>query len=157
MTLVDTLILVLAIIMFLAGWRSGFVRSAGSLVALAVSIGVSFYGMTWLHDTFGFSYTANPWSTVSAFLVLSLVANRLAHYFVDILDLVRKVIAIIPFVNTINSLLGALLGLAQTAVLVLVLAYVGVRLVPAGDIRTKILESQAVGQAVNVESGAGIL
>lgn len=157
MPLVDIILLVLAVILAIAGWQAGFVRSAGSLVALAVSIGVSFYGMTWLHDTFGFSYTANPWMTLVAFLMLVVVTNRLAHYFVDILDLVRKAIAIIPFVNTINSLLGALLGLAQTAALILVLAYAAVMFIPTSDARTKILESKAVNQAVNVETTAGIL
>ena len=53
MSIVDILILVFAVIMALAGWRSGFVRSAGSLVALIASVSASFYAMGWLNETYG--------------------------------------------------------------------------------------------------------
>ncbi len=157
MGIVDILILAFAIIMALAGWRSGFVRSAGSLVALIASVVASFYAMGWLHDTYGLSLTNYPWTTIIAFIIISIVANRLARYAVDVLDLVRKIVAIIPFVNLLNSILGAVFGVAQSAVAIAVLAYVAVTLVPVGDIRTSLLSSNAVSYAVDIESGMGIL
>ncbi len=157
MSIVDILILVFAVIMALAGWRSGFVRSAGSLVALIASVSASFYAMDWLNETYGLSLSSYPWTTITVFIVISIVANRFAHYIVDALDLVRKIVAIIPFVNLLNSILGAVFGLAQSAIAIAVLAYVAVTLVPVGDIRTSLLSSSAVSYAVDVESGMGIL
>lgn len=157
MSIVDICLIIFAIIMALAGWRSGFVRSAGSLVALVTSVVASFYAMGWLHDTYGLSLTNYPWATISAFIIISIIANRLACYVVDILDLVRKIIAIIPFVNLLNSILGALFGLAQSVIAIAVLAYVAVSLIPIGDLRTSLLSSSAVSYAVDIESNMGIL
>lgn len=157
MSIIDICLIVFAIIMALAGWRSGFVRSAGSLVALIASVTASFYVMGWMHDTYGLSLTSYPWTTIIAFIIISIIANRLARYVVDVLDLVRKIIAIIPFVNFVNSILGAVFGLAQSVIAIAVLAYVAVTLVPIGDIRTSLLSSSAVGYAVDVESTMGIL
>ena len=157
MGIVDICIIVFVIIMALAGWRSGFVRSFGSLLALIASVVVSFYGMSWLHDSFDLTFADHPWMTIGAFLILSLIASRIAQYIVDILDLVRKIIAIIPFVNLINNILGAAFGVLQSAVAILVLAYVTVTLIPIGDIRTTLLSSTAVSRAVDIESNAGLL
>ena len=157
MGIVDILILIFVVVMALAGWRSGFVRSFGSLLALIASVVASFYAMGWLHDTFGLTFAEHPWITISAFLVLSLIASRLAQYIVDALDLVRKIIAIIPFVNFINNILGAAFGVVQSALAILVLAYVAVTLVPIGDVRTSLLSSIVVGRAVDIESNAGLL
>ena len=157
MGIVDICIIVFVIIMALAGWRSGFVRSFGSLLALIASVVASFYAMGWLHDSFGLIFADHPWITIAAFLIISLAASRLAQYIVDILDLVRKIIAVIPFVNLINNILGAAFGVLQSAVAILVLAYVAVTLVPVGDIRTSLLSSAAVSRAVDIESNAGLL
>lgn len=157
MGIVDILIIVFVIVMALAGWRSGFVRSFGSLLALVASVVVAFWAMDWLRDSFGLTFAEHPWITIGAFLVLSLIASRLAQYIVDALDLVRKIVAIIPFVNFINNVLGALFGILQSAIAILVLAYVAVTLVPVGDVRTSLLSSIIVGRAVDIESNAGLL
>lgn len=157
MGIVDILISIFVIVMALAGWRSGFVRSVGSLLALMVSIAAAFFGMDWLSGTFGLTFAEYPWITIGAFLLLTLIASRIAQYIVEALDLVRKIIAIIPFVNFINNVLGTAFGVAQSAVAILVLAYITVTLVPVGDIRTSLLSSMAVSRAVDIESNAGLL
>ncbi len=157
MSIVDILLVVFAFLMAFAGWRSGFVRSAGSLLALIASIAVSFYAMQWLHDSYGLTFSDHPWVTIVVFCIVALIASRVAGYIVDALDLVRKVVAIIPFVNLVNSILGAVFGLAQTVVAILVLAYIAVTLIPVGDLRTSILSSVAIGRAVDFESSAGLL
>ncbi len=157
MGIVDILIIIFVIVMAFAGWRSGFVRSFGSLVALVASVVASFYAMNWLDEAYGLSFAEHPWITIVAFLILTLIVSRLAQYIVDALDLVRKIIAIIPFVNFINNLLGAAFGVAQSAVAILVLAYVAVTLVPIGDVRISLLSSSVVSRAVDIESNAGLL
>jgi hypothetical protein len=76
---------------------------------------------------------------------------------VELLDLARRVIAIIPFVNTVNSILGALFGALQSMVVILCIAYITVLLLPVGEVRNTILSSVLVGRAVDFETAAGVL
>jgi membrane protein required for colicin V production len=157
MNLVDIVLVVFAVIMAYAGWRSGLVRSLGSLVALIASAVASYYTMNWIHDTFGISLTSNPWLAIISFLVIVLIFSKIAGYIVDVLDLVRKIVAILPFVNFINSALGAIFGLLQSAIVVIVLAYITVMMIPASDIRTSLLSSSIISRAVDAETSVGIL
>lgn len=154
---VDIGLVVFAALLMLSGWRSGFVRAAGSLLAFFVSIGASFYGMNWLHETYDVSFSSHPWLTIGMFFFLVVLANRLAKLVVEALDLIRKVIAIIPFVNTVNSLLGAALGLCQAGVGVLVFAYLVVSFVPVSDFRTLAVSSRIIDRAITFETSIGLL
>lgn len=157
MPVVDIVIIILAILFALHGWRSGFVRSAGSLVAFVASIVGSLYLMGVAHDTFGISFTEHPWLTMIAFLLVLTIANQLAGYLVDTLDMIRKVIAIVPLVNFVNSSLGAIFGLLQVSMLVLVFAYFSVTLVPVGDFRNAVVTSEIISRAITLETNAGLL
>lgn len=157
MNLVDITLIIFAVIMAFAGWRSGLVRSLGSLLALIASAIASYYTMNWIHDTFGISLTSNPWLAIISFLIIALVFSKIAGYIVDVLDLVRKIVAIIPFVNFINSALGAIFGLLQSAIVIIVLAYITVMMIPASDIRTSLLSSSIISRTVDAETSAGLL
>lgn len=157
MNLVDIILIIFAVIMAFAGWRSGLVRSLGSLLALIASAIASYYTMNWIHDTFGISLTSNPWLAIISFLVIVLIFSKIAGYIVDVLDLVRKIVAIIPFVDFVNSILGAIFGLLQSAIVIIVLAYIAVMMIPASDIRTSLLSSSIIGRAVDAETSVGIL
>lgn len=157
MNIVDIVLIIFAIIMAFAGWRSGLVRSLGSLLALIASVVASYYTMNWINDTFGISLTGNPWLAIISFLIIVLIFSKIAGYIVDVLDLVRKIVAIIPFVNFINSTLGAIFGLLQSAIVIIVLAYITVMMIPASDIRTSLLSSSIINRAVDIETSAGLL
>lgn len=157
MNIVDIALIIFAIIMAFAGWRSGLVRSLGSLLALIASVVASYYTMNWINDTFGISLTSNPWLAIISFLIIVLIFSKIAGYIVDVLDLVRKIVAIVPFVNFINSTLGAIFGILQSAIVVIVLAYVAVMMIPASDIRTSLLSSLIISRAVDAETSAGLL
>lgn len=157
MNIVDIVLIIFAVIMAFAGWRSGLVRSLGSLLALIASVVASYYTMNWINDTFGISLTSNPWLAIISFLVIVLIFSKIAGYIVDVLDLVRKIVAIIPFVNFINSTLGAIFGILQSAIVIIVLAYITVMMIPASDVRTALLSSLIINRAVDIETSAGLL
>ncbi len=92
-----------------------------------------------------------------AFLLVLTIANQLAGYLVDTLDMIRKVIAIVPLVNFVNSSLGAIFGLLQVSMLVLVFAYFSVTLVPVGDFRNAVVTSEIISRAITLETNAGLL
>lgn len=157
MNLTDIILIAIAVIFVASGWTSGFVRAAGSLLAFVASVIAAFYAMSWFHDTFGIAFTANPWLTIVAFLVLVIIANKLASYLVDTLDLIRKVAGFLPFVNLLNSVLGAAVGLLQMGTLLIAFVYLVVTLLPVGDWRTAIVSSTIVSRVIDVETSFGVL
>jgi uncharacterized membrane protein required for colicin V production len=157
MHVVDIILFVTAILFAASGWRNGFVRAGGNCVAFITAVIAAYYGMTWLHEAFGVVFTMYPWLTVIAFLLLLIGANRIAKLFVHALDGVRKAIGILPLVNTMNALFGAILGIVYFAAIGMTLVYLVVLLLPAGDLRTTIFSSAAVAQMIDLETRMGLL
>ncbi len=157
MNIVDIILIAIAVVFAAYGWRSGFVRAAGSLVAFVLCIVGSFYVMGWVHDTFGISFATQPWLTIVGFLVVLVVTNKIAGYLVDTLDLIRKAVAILPFVNLVNSTLGAVFGLLQVGSLIVVFSYLVVTIAPPGAFRDAAVASTIVSRTIDVETNAGIL
>ncbi|MFA6018272.1 MAG: CvpA family protein [Patescibacteria group bacterium] len=157
MNIVDILLVIFILAFVTAGWKSGFVRAAGSFVAFILSVIAASYAMGWLHDSYGVSFTTHPWLTIVGFLVLVIIANKLTSLLVEALDLLRKAIAILPFVNLLNSFLGGIFGLLQAGIAVCVFAYIAITLFPSGNIRTSIASSLIVERIITIETGAGIL
>lgn len=148
--IVDVIMIVLALGLVGSGWHYGFVRTLGSLIGLVASIAVAMYGATWIESTFGFSFLANPLAGVAMFLLLALIVSHVAGWLVNLLDLARRVVSIIPFVGLINSLLGAVLGALQAACIVVAIAFMAVTFLSDSPTRTSIIEAQSVGKAVDV-------
>lgn len=157
MNIVDIILVVIALGFVATGWQSGFVRSFGGLIAFILSFVGTFYVMNWVHDTYGISLATNLWITVIGSLIVLIIMSRLAKYLVEALDLIRKAVAIIPFVNTVNSLLGAIFGLLQFGVLLFASTYIFVLLVPGGEVRMQVLSSQAVSWVIDIESDLKLL
>lgn len=155
--IVDACLAVVSILLIYGGYRQGFIRAAGSLLGLVVSIAVGIWGVTWLENITGIELTRNPIVFVFTFLVLSILVSQLLRLVISALDLVRKLLSIIPFVGLLNSLLGTVLGVVQALVFVGLVAYVSFNYFPAGQLRKTFLEARSVSMAVRVEKTAGLL
>lgn len=156
-TYVDILLIVMSFGLLASGWHYGLIRTLGSLIGLVASIVVAIYGATWIEATFGFSFLAHPLSGVVLFLTLALIVSQLAKWIVNLLDLVRRVLSIIPFVGLLNALGGALVGVVQAAFVVIALSFITVKFLPDSPLRSAALESQGVSRAVDVLYSAGLL
>jgi uncharacterized membrane protein required for colicin V production len=155
--IVDVCLAVVSLLLVYGGYRQGFIRAAGSLLGLVISIALGIWGVTWLEQMTGFELTRNPVIFVGTFLVLSVLISQLLRLIVSALDLVRKLLSIIPFVGLINSLLGTVLGVVQAAVFIGLVAYVSSTYFPAGTVRQTFLQAQLVHVAVGIEKTAGLL
>lgn len=155
--IVDVILVVISILLIYGGYRQGFIRAAGSLLGLVISIAIGIWGVTWLEHVTGFELTRNPVVFIFTFLVLSIIVSQILRLIVSALDLVRKLLSIIPFVGLINSVLGAVLGVVQALVFVALVAYVAWTFLPAGKVRATMLASQLVHTAVGAEHAAGLL
>lgn len=155
--IVDVCLAVVSLLLIYGGYRQGFIRAAGSLIGLVISIALGIWGVTWLEQLTGFELTRNPVIFVGTFLLLSVLISQILRLLVSALDLVRKLLSIIPFVGLINSLLGTVLGVVQAAVFIGLVAYVSFTYFPAGNVRQAFLQAQLVRFAVQFEQTAGLL
>ncbi|KKW30464.1 MAG: hypothetical protein UY72_C0012G0009 [Candidatus Uhrbacteria bacterium GW2011_GWD2_52_7] len=156
-TYVDVALIIISFGLVASGWHYGLIRTLGSLIGLVASIVVAMYGATWIEVTFGLSFFAHPLTGVVLFLVLALIVSQLVGWIVNLLDLVRRVLSIIPFVGLLNAIGGALVGALQAAFVVVALAFVTVRFVADSPARSAALESQGMSRAIDVLYGAGLL
>lgn len=154
---IDLGLAIVALLFVIGGYRQGFVRAAGSLVGLVLSIGIGVWGVGWLERITGLNLTASPVLFMVSFIVLSVVVSQLLGFIVSMLDMVRKMISIIPFVGFLNSLLGAIVGALQAGVLIGAVAFVMVSYVPPGVVRSSFLQSEIIKKTNQLIERAGLL
>lgn len=155
--IVDVVLVVISILLIYGGYRQGFIKAAGSLIGLVVSIAIGIWGVTWLERATGFELTRNPMIFIFTFLILSVLVSQILRLIVNALDLVRRLLSIIPFVGLINSLLGTLLGVIQAVVFVALVAYVSVRFIPSSQFRSAMLNAQLIKIATQAERSVGLI
>lgn len=129
MTIFDFILLFVWAGFLFYGLFFGFIRTLGSL--LGVIIGAWLAGLLYL-DIFNL---VEPWffgldnlGKIIVFLVLFLIIVKLVSLAVSVADRAFDIISIIPFLKTINRLLGGILGFFE-GVVVLGLALYGLALV----------------------------
>ena len=155
--IIDVILVVISILLIWNGFRHGFIRAAGSLLGLVLSIGLSIWGITWIEDLTGFDLTSNPVVFVFSFLTLAIFLSQIIRLLVSGLGLVRRMLSIIPFVGMIDRGLGFALGVVQAAVLLAGVAYITVAYLPAGGLKTAMLESTFIGTGIDFGEQLGLL
>lgn len=148
--IVDIIFLVLALLLALQGWKQGFVRMAGSLIALVVSVVLATWGVAWLESATGWRISANPIVFILVFLLVTLILTKLMGFVITLLDLVRKIFSVIPGVGMLNSILGFVVGALQAGMIALAIAYATVNFFPPSQVRTALIQSKTISTSVEV-------
>jgi uncharacterized membrane protein required for colicin V production len=148
--IIDLLFLGLAILLCIQGWRQGFVKMGGSLVALAVSVSLATWGVAWIERVTGWHFSGNPAAFVIVFLLVTLVLTKLMGFLVTVLDLARKILSILPGISMLNSILGFVVGGLQAGMVALAIAFATVNFFPQSEIRNALVQSYSVSNAINV-------
>lgn len=141
---IDIAFLLIAFILVVTGWRRGFVRMAGGLVSLAVSIVAGIWGVGFLEDMFGIPLSSSFVGLLFAFFTIAILVSALMHLVVSLLDLLRRLVTMIPGIGFIHRLAGAVVGFLESGVLLLSASYLTVYVLAAGDVRTLLLSSQSI-------------
>ena len=114
MLIIDIILFIIILGFFINGWQAGLIRMAAGLlgIILGVIIAGNYYGLLYdllirsdyfvIHENL-----AKVISLIGVFLIVNGVIG-VGAYFVD---RVFHIFAFIPFLKTINHLLGAILGL----------------------------------------------
>ncbi|NBS69932.1 hypothetical protein EBT31_13610 [bacterium] len=148
--IIDIIFGVLALVLFAYGWRKGFVRMAGGMVSLVVSVVAGIWGVEWIEDVLGIPLSATFFGLIFAFLTIAVIVSAMLNLVVTLLDLLRRLLTMIPGVGFIHRVAGAFVGVLEAGALLLAVAYLSVYVLSASDIRTLLLSSQAIGYATRV-------
>lgn len=152
---VDLAFLGVTLVLFITGWRRGFVRMAGGLVSLAVSIVAGLWGVRFLEDAFGIPLSSSILGLLFAFLLIAVLVSALLHLVISLLDLVRRLLTIIPGIGFLHRFAGAIVGLVEAGALLLAVSYLAMYMLAAGDARTTLLASESVTWGVRALLGMG--
>lgn len=151
---VDLIIGLIGLLFVILGMRAGGIRAIGSLLSLIISILVGIFGIMALEEWTGMDISSNPVILVLVFILLSVITSKIAQLIINALDLVRKAMSIIPFINLANSLVGGMVGVFKTLLLIALVAYVSVYWLPASaQYRKAILQSHTISFGVDSLDG----
>lgn len=153
----DIVIGVIALLFVVNGYNQGFIKAAGNLIGLVVSIFAGIWGVQWLENLTGMNITGHTATFILAFLIIAIIVSQIIRLIVGTLDLIRRLMSIIPFLGLINRLLGMALGGVQAAVFITGVAYVTVKFIPSSSWQAALLGSWLVGKGVFVAQQLGVL
>lgn len=114
LSIFDVILIVLLFGFTLFGFFMGLIQTFGALVGVVVgawTAGHYFLPLAnWVSGIIGFS---NNTIKVISFILLFIIINQFVGFLFWFLDKIFKIIAVIPFLKTINRLAGAFLGLVE--------------------------------------------
>lgn len=141
---IDIILLVVLAGFVLTGLWLGFIQTLGDIVGTVVAIAIASHLIGPVSEWFGWATTAG-WQRVLLFIFLYGLISRL---WALLFWLVRKVlgfVAWIPFVPTVNRILGAVLGLVEGVLAVAAALFIASTVLPAATVEAFIRPS-AVAQ-----------
>jgi len=125
LSLFDAILIVLLSSFVAFGLFFGLIHTFGALLGVLFGAWVSGHYFLvisgWISNLTGFSHNA---INVIVFILLFILVNRLVALIFSLLDKVFHIIAIIPFLKSINKLAGAVLGLVQGALVLGLILYI---------------------------------
>lgn len=141
---IDIAFLLIAFVLVVAGWRRGFVRMAGGLLSLVISVVVGIWGVGFLEDMLGIPLSSTFLGLLFAFLTIAIIVSVLLNLLVSLLDLLRRLITIIPGLGFIHRLAGAVVGFLESGILLLGVSYLALYVLAQSDVRTLLLSSESI-------------
>jgi len=110
-TLADIFLIAIVLFFILVGLHQGFIRSLGSLVGMIGGIAAGSFGLAW------FSQNVSDLSESPVWTITIFICSQLIGLAFELLDRIFKILSIIPFLKSINKLLGGILGLIEAVII----------------------------------------
>jgi len=112
------------------GFRKGLIQSVGGIVGLigAVVLASRFYEPVaeWIAPVIGFEHNLNL-ARMIAFVGLLIAVNYVVGFIVSLAERAYTAVAVLPFMQFGNRMLGAALGLLQSSILLGLVLYFAAR------------------------------
>lgn len=145
MVIFDVIVLLLLAGFVFYGFFFGLIRAVGNLAG--VVLGAWLAGRFYL-EVFAWFDKIWPWSAnvgkVISFIICFTIVSRLVGWGFTLFEQAFKVATVVPFVKTLNSLLGAVFGFIEGALVLGLILYVASRYLPASGAIVKWIDSSAV-------------
>lgn len=112
----DTILLILLIGFIAWGFGNGFIRALGGIIGIILAAAVASHYYLFVVSLVGRIF--GPYqglANISAFALIFLIVGRLFGILVHLFEMAFDVLAIVPFLKSINRVLGALFGLVLGA------------------------------------------
>lgn len=132
-TPIDLALLILVVIFVIFGLYFGLIHTVGSLVGALVAIVGAGYALGYVIDWLSAFVSVGPTWTIIVFIVLFLVISRLVGFVFYLLERTVGIIAHLPFISSLDHLLGGMLGLLEGMVVSGVLIHAALTYLPAGS------------------------
>jgi uncharacterized membrane protein required for colicin V production len=110
--LLDIILVVILLGYIGQGWKDGFIHTAGRVVGAVLGF---ILARSWsLSIAFIFQILLPAgWARFIAFIAIFILVNRLVGWAFKLAESAFKIISFIPFLKSINNLLGAILGIFE--------------------------------------------
>lgn len=121
-TFTDIILSAIALICIGSGFHYGFIRALGSLIGLIIGSLLGYFGLIWFSDNIANLDGHTIWN-VSIFFIIMIICSQLVGLLFELADKIWKIFSIIPFLSSINKLLGGILGIAEAIILLSAISF----------------------------------
>jgi uncharacterized membrane protein required for colicin V production len=132
--MITNIILVILILGFIGtGAKDGFVHTAGRLIGAVIGIIVAkaYYSSI---ASFFTLFLPISWASVLSFLLIFVLITRLVGFAFKLVDGAFHILSFLPFLKSINSLLGGILGFIEGLLIVGGAVYLIIKFSPAASL-----------------------
>lgn len=141
--LFDLILIIILIVFVLLGFWYGFIHTLGTVFGTFVGAFIAGLGYEWLGGVLE-NFWPNPnLMKIFAFILIFLLVNRLVGFLFYIIDAFFNFLTIIPFLKTINRVLGGILGFFEGLLITGLSLFVIVRF-PVSEWFTEVLQSSNI-------------
>ncbi len=110
------LVLIAIILLFIGlGFKDGFIHTLGRLIGAVAGFVLADTWSSWLSGILAFVMPSG-WARVVAFSLVFLLITRLLGFALRLVDKIFKLLTHLPFLKSIDRLLGGILGLGEAII-----------------------------------------
>lgn len=108
-----SIILIVALLGFIgAGWKDGFIHTLGGLIGAVIGFAIARSLSISIAFIFAI-FLPSDWARFVAFLLIFGIVTWIVGFVFKLAEGAFKIISFIPFLKSINNLLGAILGIFE--------------------------------------------
>lgn len=130
-TFIDLALLIIVVIFVIFGLYFGLIHTLGSLVGALIAVVGAGYALGYVMDWLSAFISISPTLTVIVFLILFLIISRLVGFVFYLIEGTIGIIAKLPFISSLDHLLGGILGFIEGVVVTGVLIHVALTYLPS--------------------------
>lgn len=133
-TFIDLILAILLIVFVIFGLYFGLIHTLGSLIGALLAIVGAGYALTYVTDWLSTFVQVGPVVTIVVFMILFLIVSRLIGFVFYLIENTVGLLARLPFISSLNHLLGGILGAIEGTVVAGVLVHAALTYLPAGTL-----------------------